>query len=211
MDQVTICNMALNSIGHKAIASLEDEVDNSDEAAICATFFDPSVRAVFEDGAPLFATDLFDLGARQDSAYSVLGGEHTLIAKFAFTGPNDVDGNPTILVRPLSCDDGSGDFTIRWERAGLGFILSEDTDKLFCRAVQLVLDPNKWTPGYVWAVAYKLAAVIAGPLTNSAKLETDMLTKYAEQMKTAKNLDGMAGTSNQQIKIKSTSLSNLRR
>lgn len=223
MDPVTICNMALGLFGQSRIASIEEDQLDSAEAELCFTFYDASVRSVFEEGQPLFATGFFNLGARQDSPYKNTGaGSGTgvtaqvtlqsvrpLVAQFAFSGGNDAAGNPIELVSAIACDDGSGSFSILWERNG-DFIVCEDTDQLFCKAIRFLADPNKWTPGYRWAVAAKLASVIAGPITNSAKVEEDMLKKYEGEIKKARRFDGAQGSVLQQFKKTSTSIANRR-
>lgn len=227
MDPVTICNMALGLFGQSRIVSIAEDQLDSAEAELCFTFFEASVRAVFEEGQPLFATGFFDLGARQDSPYKNTGASlspgsgtgvaaqvtlqsiRPLVAQFAFNAGNDAQGNPIVLVSALACDDGSGSFSILWERNG-DFIVCEDTDKLLCKAIRLISDPNKWTPGYAWAVAAKLASVIAGPITNSAKVEDDMMKKYEGEIKKARRLDGAQGSVLQQFKKTSTSIANRR-
>jgi hypothetical protein len=210
MDRVTICNMALEAFGQNPITSLEEDQIATDEARLCFTYLDPCIRAVLEDSAPLFATDLIDLGARQDSAYGLLvtGGlsplaSPLLVAKFAMT--------PEML-RPLSCDDGSGAFTIKWER-NKRFILCEDTQKLICEAVFYtddLKDPNAWTPNFQFAVSYKLASVICGPITHSPTIKKEMLEEYDRSFKKADNLDGMASTTNKAFVPNSSSLRNRR-
>lgn len=199
MDPVAICNMALGAFGANRIESVDTDTAESQEEELCASFYAPTVTQLLEDAAPLFATTLVDLGARQDSPLAVLGSG--LVAAFVFDSSN--------FVRPLSCDDGGGTFTIKWERNG-SFLVCEDTDKLFCRAVQLITDPNKWTPSFQWAVAYQLASVISGPITHSASIEKEMSERAMYWYKKACNLDGMAGTTNTQYRANSTSLANRR-
>jgi hypothetical protein len=196
MDRVTICNMALEAFGQNPIASLDEDSIDTDEARLCFTFLDPSITAALEDAAPLFATDLIDLGARQDSAYGLLiaGGTSTpdapfLPAKFAL---------PATVLRPLRCDDGSGEFAIRWQRSKR-FVICEETDKLICECVNYtddLRDPNMWTPNFQFAVSYKLASVICGPITHSPTIKKEMLEEYERAFKKADNLDGMASTTN---------------
>jgi hypothetical protein len=197
MNPVTICNMALGFFGGARVVSIEDSAANdSDEAALCNTFFEPSLRAVLEERAWLCATGFIDLGGGVDSPYAGASAEHALVKQFVL---------PATVIRPLACDDGSGEFTIQWERNGQK-ILSEDTTSLLCKAVLMVNDLNLCTPNLVLAVAYKLASVIAGPITQSSAIEQKMLAKYEEQVSKAGTLDGMQGATTQIAKIKSTSL-----
>lgn len=210
MDRVTICNMALEAFAANPITTLAEDQIESDEGRLCFTYLDPCIRAALEDAAPLFATDFIDLGARQDSAYGLLitGGLATppsplLVAKFVLPGT---------IIRPLACDDGSGQFTIKWERSKQA-IICEDTKKLLCEAVLYtddLQDPNAWTPNFQFAVAYKLASVICGPITHSPTIKKEMLEEYERAFKKADNLDGMASTTNKAITAQSSSLRNRR-
>jgi hypothetical protein len=201
MDPVTICNMALMAFGAQRITTIDEDQADSDESALCSVYFDPSVRACLEERAWLFATGFINLGARQDSPYKDSGGEHPLVAQFAY--------DPGVIVKPLVCDDGSGDFSILWERNGQ-YILSEDTDTLLLKCVQYIKDPTKWTPNFAFTVAYHLASVICGPITHSAAIEERMYKKYEVQLKKAAALDGLQGATIQQVTMK-TELSARRR
>lgn len=201
MDPVAICNMALHSFGANKIESInEDELD-SQEAELCHTFFVPTFTQLLEEATPLFATGIVDLGARQDSDYSTLGIEHPFTAKFQF--------DLAKFVKPITCDDGSGAFSIQFER-NENFIVCEETDKLFCKVVKLISDPAFWPPTFQWAVAYHLAAIIAGPITHSAAIVKEMQENAAHWYKKACNADGMQGTTNTQFKAGTTSLANRR-
>src|SRR5216683_1955627 len=155
MDPVTVCNMALNALGSNSITSIAEADINSAESQLCVTFYTPAVRACLEDASPPFATDLVNLGAKQASPYSVLGltqgglagsASGSLFADQSLDAPRLLVAKfilPDTVLRPLACDDGSGTFTISWERAP-GAIYCEDTVALYCLAVQYVDDPNAW-------------------------------------------------------------------
>lgn len=200
MDPVTVCNMALLSFGQERIESIEEDDLDSVEAELCSTYYLPAVRAVLEERAWLFATDYITLANKQPTPFTAAGGCHSFVAKFLM---------PNTVIRPLAFDDGSGTFTIRAERNGK-YIVSEDTDSLIVKCIQMIPDPNDWTPNFVFAVSYKLASVIAGPITHSAAKVKEALELYAVALKDASSLDGMAGTTNQQVKMVTDSLSNRR-
>lgn len=207
MNPLKICNMALGFFGQGRIASIEDDQITSDEASLCNLYYEPSYLATLEDGAWLFATEFLDLGAREDSPYMTLGvgtglevSPRPLLAQFTMPGT---------LVRPLACDDGGGDFSILWER-NKRKILSEDTDRLFCRGIVRMDDPNEWPMNFAMTVGYKLASIIAGPITHSAKIEAEMMQKYAEGLKTSGTLDGLQGTTQQRFRPNSEGLAKRR-
>lgn len=228
MDPVTIANMALGAFGAARITSLEEADLDSDEAELCFDFFDTAMRATLEEGQPLFATGFFDLGARQASPYAGTGATFSpnvgtgitaqdtlqsvrpMVAKFQFaSGLLDANGFPIPLISALGCDDGSGTFSILWERNG-DFIVCEDTDKLYCKAIQLITDLNKWTPGYHLALSFYLAHLICGTITHKVSVEKEMHDKYLDQIKKARRLEGAQGAVIQQFKKVSTSLANRR-
>lgn len=205
MDPVTVCNIALGALGQDRIDSTQFEDPDDTSSQMCATFFDICVRAALEDVAPLFATGFIDLGARQDSDYAKLStnknADVALLAKFTL--------DLSKVVRPLACDDGSGEFLIKWEQNG-AFILSEDTDKLLCRAVLVSPDPNLWNPSFVFAAAYRLASEIAGPITHSAAIEKDMNDRYMKARATAANLDAFRSNQTPQMQRRTDTLANRR-
>lgn len=205
MDPVSVCNIALGAMGQDRINSTQFEDPDDTSSNLCATYFDACVRAALEDVAPLFATGFIDLGARQDSPYKLLlsnpNADTALLSQFVFDFSR--------IVRPLRCDDGSGDFLIKWEQNG-GFILSEETDKLFCKAVLVSPDPNKWNPSFVFAAAYRLASEIAGPITQSAAIEKDMNDRYEKAARRAANLDGLRSNETLQLKRVTSTLANRR-
>lgn len=201
MDPVTICNMALLSFGEERIESIAEGDLDSPEAELCATYYLPAVRAVLEERAWLFATGFVDLGAKQPSLFTQGAGSGRFMTT-VFTLPGKV-------IRPLACDDGSGEFLIRWERMGMA-ILTEDTDKLIAKAVTMVEDPNSWTPNFALAASFKLASLIAGPITHSAAKVDEALKKYESALHTAANLDGMAGSTNQVFEMHTDTLKHRR-
>lgn len=205
MDPVTICNMALTSFGEETINSLEEDEIDSTAAELCQTWYKPCVRGTLEDAAPRFATGFLDLGAPQSSPYGLLAPNASslrpLVKAFAY---------PLTVIRPLRCDDGSGAFTILWEPAINRQIVCEETAKLILQAVQLVEDPNAWTPNFAFAVAYNLASKICGPLTHSGAKVAEALKQYGMALKTAMNTEGMQGTTNQKVQMITDSLANRR-
>lgn len=178
MDSVTIANMALGAIGQRKINSL---LDDSFSAEQCNIFYEPAVKYTLEQKAWLFATEFIDLGAAQEAG----AADPVFTKKFAVPGT-------VIAVRRV--DDGSGLFDIKWERRG-GFVFTEDTATLFAYVTQFIADPNLWTPTFGWAVAFKLAETICGPLTENEALEAKMERKFEKELAKAGTLDGLQGSS----------------
>src|SRR5574340_238997 len=146
MDPVTICNMALGALGAHKITSLDDA---SIEAELCKTYYDPAVLYVLEQVAWLFATGSIDLGAAQAS------GEEEFPSYFNV---------PAYVLSILRVDDGSGTFTMEYERRG-DRLYTVASDKCVVKATRNDIAINKWTPTFCWTVAYKIAETIAVPIT----------------------------------------------
>jgi hypothetical protein len=162
----------------------------------------------------MFATDFIDLGAVTPSPYQKLPANTSPVLDGG--GPGQIIrplvsmvSIPVNVVRVLACDDGSLSYTIAWERNG-GKIYCEDTAQLLAKVVQLIEDPNLWSPNFAFVVAYKLASIIGPIITQSAKIESAMFEKYEAALKKARALDGAQGSTTQKLKIKSESLANRR-
>lgn len=203
MDPVTVCNIGLLAFGQEPIESTQFADPDNNSSQLCAAYFDPCARAVFEQIKPRFATGFIDLGARQDSKYGLLSSPvslQPLVAAFVL---------PDTVINVLACDDGSGEFTILWEQEEQ-FVNCEDTDKLLARVVTYEPDTNKWTPNFRFAVAYHLASLICHPITHSTE-ETQRMEKMAAMfIKTSTNLDGLRGNVTPVLKMSTHSLRNRR-
>jgi hypothetical protein len=198
MDPVAICNLALGFIGANKIRSIEAEEADSVEAELCAALFWPTAHAVLEAADWLFATGFIDLGAKTAAPANEVD-RVDLPARF--TMPADA-----IAVR--RCDDGSGDFTIKWERNGR-FVMSEGTDALYA-IVTWDKEPGDWTPTFCLAVAHLLASQLAGPLTQKQSIIDREYALFEREKKSAKTFDGMQGNTVQKVQIKTSSLANRR-
>jgi hypothetical protein len=177
LDPVAICNLALGWIGAKRIHSFDDD---SAAAELCVANYEPAVRAALEARAWTFATEHRTAEAPQASGVAELPA--------LFQLPMDV-------VRVLACDSGSGSYTLDWRLIAEKRVLSEPVRVLHYKAVVLVVDPVRFSPGFARVVAARLAADLAGPLTESARLPDQMEVKYLRELAAAATLDGMQGKS----------------
>ena len=70
-----------------------------------------------------------------------------------------------------------------------------------------VVDPARFSPGFVQALAARLAADLAIPIAESRQLQSDMVQIYAAKLVNADTLDSMQGrnqpiTSNRLKKVR---------
>ncbi len=177
MTPVEICNLALGWIGQRAIASLEDL---SVPAELCNANFAAAARTVLERRAWMFATQRLVLEPGAET------GDARWPRSFVL---------PATAVRVLNVDDGSGEWRARWAREGQAVLTEQDLDRCYARAVVQADDTALWPPGFTRAVALRLAADLAGPITENARLVERLEAQYEHAVKTAGTMDGMQGSS----------------
>jgi hypothetical protein len=177
-DPVSICNAALSFAGQKPITSLD--ADDTEAARLCAANYPAAVKAVLEERGWTFATGWTVLAPADAAPADAASPEFS--RRFLL---------PATVLRVLQCDDGSGSFELEWKREG-EYILA-DCATLHVRAIQLIDDPKLWTGNFAIAVAYRLAALLAIPLTENRSLHADLVQLYQEQIRQAGALDGTQG------------------
>lgn len=182
MDPVAICNMALGWLGQGKIETIDPEETDGAAEELCSTFFEPDVRSTLEETAWLFATGAkpLDLGAPQET------GDPNFPVSFAL-------GTEVVAVRYVF--DASGQ-PLDFERR-IGSVVTQDTDRAFAIVTKLddtTVDPKAWPPSFCRAVAARIAADIAGPLTESVSLELKMEQRYEKELSKAMIYDGKQGT-----------------
>jgi hypothetical protein len=185
MDQVAICNLALGWVGSNPITSVDDA---STTAELCKANWDAVRDAVLEAKAWTFAVERTSIAA--DATAPAYG--YTLRYQV-----------PSTLLRVLEVDDGSGHGDIEWVKEGQ-HLLTDQASPLYVRYLKRVEDTALWTPAFAMAVAYRLAFVLATPLTENRSLQSDLWTLYQKALKDAAHFDGMQG------RAESTRVSELR-
>lgn len=174
MDQVSLCNTALGQLGEALIASLDDE---SAEAELCKVNLPVAIQVALEARPWMFATEWVEIPA--DVAPPANPG---FPARFEL---------PPTAIKVHRVTDGAG-CPLAWVRERR-FVLAEGPSALAC-VTFLVEDPGEWSPGFVLAVAYLLASMLAIPLTENRARHVDMLQLYQAQLKDAGVRDGQQGT-----------------
>ena len=177
-NEVSICNQAIGWLGGNRITSFDD---GTAEAALCKDNYAYLRNAVLEEGKWAFATARFTM-----STPSATAPEYGFTYKFLI--PN---GILLIMdVRDDSKPDGAND--LDWRREG-DYILC-DSKSIFIKAIIEVTDPNKFTATFIQALACRLAAEFAVPLTESQNKANTFEAKYASRLSLALAVDGMQGS-----------------
>jgi hypothetical protein len=182
---VSICNNAIIRVGGKTITSLNDLTN---EAKACRTLYEDVRNAVF-----------------REHPFNCILGRKALVElsttpAFGFAHQYQL---PTDCVRVLTLNDDQHPLV----RNGIAYPVSEqrrfnvegrllltDEGEANIRYVKKVEDPNQYDSLLLDAIASRLAAEIAFPITRNANLVTAMWNTYFNKFGIARSVDGMEGT-----------------
>jgi len=169
--EVAIANMALGWLGANLITSLQD---GSTEAKLMDANFFAIRDAVLEEVDWRFATARYSL---------VLSAEKP---EFEYANKFLIKEN---VLKVITVNENKYD----WQREG-EYILS---DEAVCniRCIVRIVSPALFTPLFVQALAARLAADLAMPLTQNRTLQGDMYALYKVKLTEAKSSDGQQGKS----------------
>ena len=174
MSEVAICNQALSWLGANLIISLNDP---GDEARLCKANYDLARRATLESAAWTFATKRATLAQLAGAPVWGYGVRYQL---------------PADNLRVLSVsDDGHRDTSQEWVVES-GTLLC-DLQKIYIRYIWNVVDTAKFSPMYVQALAARIAADIAIPLTHDRVLQKDMWGLYDAKISDGATVDNLQG------------------
>lgn len=177
VSEVTICNLALSWLAGNLIISIDDDIN---EAKLCKANYELSRDAVLETMAWTFATKRYALVPEV--------GAPAWGYAYQFTIPADVI---TVLEVTNNSDTPNGANDLDWRREG-NLILC-DAKKVYIKAAYKEVDPARYPPNFVQAVAARLAAEISLPLTESQQLTMAMEAKYRDRLMVAAGSDGIQG------------------
>lgn len=163
MDKVTICNFALNFIGQRQIASLDED---SPAAQLSRLYYDEALRTVLSDHNWNFAQRRRLLNRVETSP------EWEPLHKFAYNYPVDA-----LRIIGIKTPYGriSKEFYIAYHDDRT--VIYSNVPSAVAFYVSKVDDPNRYSPQFVQALARKLQVLITVPITKS--LET---VQAAEEM-----------------------------
>lgn len=175
MDPLAICNRALGWLGTKRISKLDE---GSRNAELCSENFDAIRDAVNEAREWTFAVARLEL--QPDAAPPSSG----------FAKRYKLPGN---VLRVLQADDQKdGSNWLVWAREG-DCIVTDYAGVLYVRALVRIEDLKLWSPNARVALAYRLASMLAVPVTENRSLGTDYWQMYDRELRNAAALDGMQG------------------
>lgn len=172
-DEVGICNVALGWLGAKPIVALSDATR---PAELCRANFAFIRDAVLEARAWSFAVKRYVLAPSTtapafgfSTAYPLNSLSLRVLEAFAST-PLDLDF--VVEDRAVLCDQGGG---------------------IYVRTIDRVEDPTRWSPTFCLALAHKLTAVLAIPLTENRGMHGDHEQLYMNALRDAAAYDGKQG------------------
>ena len=171
MDEVGISNLAIGWCGGNPIMTLDDE---SIEAELCKLSYAPTRDLVLEQKDWTFA-------ASRDTLIPILPAP-----EFEYSSRFQLPPN-FLVVRQVSDDPTSMrkiDY-VKEQRT-----LLANYTKLYLKYTVRITNVNYFSPTFVYALAHKLAAVIAKPLTESASLKQEMETMSQFYIDSGGAIDG---------------------
>ncbi len=168
--EVSICNQALSRVGGSLITSLSD---SSTEARLCDANYAAIRDALIEAHDWTFAITRIDLPASTTSPANGYANAFTI---------------PSTVLRILDVNDGED-----WRVEGDAIVTNEGSCKI--RAISQITDPNTFSPLFIQALVSRLAADLAIPIAQSAKLYELHYKVYLQKLSEAVANDGMQGKS----------------
>lgn len=179
--KVGIWNMALSNIGHRATITDPDAV--TAEANHCRLFYPVALAATLERYAWSFATRRVAL-AEVTNPVNHWG--------FAYARPNLCIKERAILLPESTDDTQEQPFAIEGNADG-DLIIYCNVEDAVLRYTALVEDTNKFSPMFVAALSFDLAAFLVGPIPKDMKLKDAMLKAAAYYTAQAEAADANAG------------------
>jgi hypothetical protein len=148
---VDICNLALSHLGNRASVVSISPVDGSVESDYCARFYQIARDEILEIGDWTFA--------RTRAALVQLVTNPSSTWDYAYALPSDcLVPRRLVTGETYNHEDDSRDFSVEGSTLLTNL---EDAELIYTRPIE---DPTRFSPGFVIATSYKLAAYLAGPV-----------------------------------------------
>lgn len=148
--EVSLCNLALSHLGDRAGVSSINPPDSSAQAQHCAQFYPIARDATLADYNWSFA--------RHRATLAELLVEPPPTWGFGYVLPTDYLVARAIVMPGQTNDDGSEDYEIEGET------LYTNVEAAVLKYTRRISDPNRFSPLFVDALAWRLASYLAGPV-----------------------------------------------
>lgn len=167
---VSICNMALTALGAARITDITEDSENARRLNAIYQDIKDEVLMSHPWNFAIKRATLAALSAVPEWEYD---------AQFQL---------PSDCIRVLNTDDDSLEYKIE------GRVIVTNGTSLKIRYIARIDDPAQFSPGFVTALAERLAAELAYPVTSSTSLRESMLKTYQLKHSFAKAFDGQEGS-----------------
>ncbi len=177
--KVDIFNLALSSISAKAFVQSLNE--DSNERKYCSANFDTALEVVLEDHDWKFASAYDDLAQLKESSDDVPPPKPWI---YEYAYPSEA-----VVVREI-VRDSDNEKEVPFDPAlndeGTGKVIHTDKQSAKARYTKRITNTTLLSPRAVEAVGWKLATMIAIPLTGNLKLKQEAEQSYLNAIAAAK-------------------------
>lgn len=173
-DRVGVYNMALAHIGAKAF--VESLTEDSNERKYLDAQWDNAAEAVLDDHDWTFASNYLTLALTDDDAQTPW--------IYQYDYPSDCIRAREIV--RTSDDEKDIPFRVDLDNNGSGKVIHTDQEDAILRYTKRIINPTLFSAKAVSALAWKLASLIAIPLTHNLKLKQFSESAYIQILNEAK-------------------------
>lgn len=172
--KVAIVNLALSHLKVDPVVSIDPPDPDSKEAAAGAKWYDQARRHVLEDHPWKFAQKRFSLQAESDAPDFEYSTKYQLPNDYVRLNRIGIDWDNPVLDYDII-----GDYIECNEEAPLKGLYNYD--------LQVV---TKFSPKFITALSYALAAMMSYEITGNASMGGDMWDKYEKMFSSAASVSG---------------------
>jgi hypothetical protein len=177
MSPIDVCNMALAHLSDRRISRIDSDAQISDALVrYCSEFYEPARRETLAAHRWTFAKAAASLSARSDVTIINFDYAHQL--------PNDLL-RLMQLIPGAEIKDSAGTVTgINFSGSKIdrfkivGGQVWSNYPHLAVEYIRDVEDPDEWTPHFIAAVARRLAAYLAGPISDNPNESANQMRIY---------------------------------
>jgi hypothetical protein len=179
--EVDIVNTSLSHIGQDAMVTAIDPPDGSGEAEHAARFFPIARDELLERHAWRFALTRASLAQLADNPSDIWS--------YAYGLPNACVRPLAVLLQGETDDRNAQEYTIETLEDGSQALLTNAPPGCALKFITRQADTAKFTPNFVVALSWRLAAYLAGPITKDLKLKKSCFDTSEAWLAVASGLD----------------------